>query len=53
MEMHGTDGYFETSDYYTVCFSAAYSYRMYFEFKADSCVVVNDMAKFQEDLMPL
>lgn len=48
MEVNEFGGHFETDDFLTVCFSAIYDYRVYCEFEADSCVVVNSIPKFME-----
>ena len=47
MEVPESGGSFETDNYYTVCLSSIYSYRIYCQFSYNSCVVINDVKKFQ------
>lgn len=48
MEVNELGGHFEVDDFFTVCFSSIYSFRMYCEFNTDSCVVVEDLPEFQK-----
>jgi hypothetical protein len=47
MEVESADGHFEVDDFNVVCLSSIYSYRMFCEFKSDSCVVIRDVDEFQ------
>lgn len=48
MDIPKSERVFETDDFYTVCFSSLYSYRMYCEFSADSCVVIRNIEEFKK-----
>lgn len=39
---------YETDDFLTVCFSAVYDFRMFYKFKADSCLVIKDRPEFEK-----
>lgn len=38
------------SDYFISCFSSAYEYRLYDDFEAEGCLVVEDIARFTKSL---
>lgn len=48
MEVESAAGHFEVDDFNVACFSSIYSYRMFCEFKSNSCVVIRDVGEFQK-----